>query len=116
MGMYLQEKLNAFLDKPLVGEVRGKGLIAAIELNTDVNTVNKAAQLCQENGLIVRPVAGTSLALCPPLIISQSQIDEIISILKHSLESTTTKSYSSSEISAANSIANSESKFSIVPT
>jgi 4-aminobutyrate---pyruvate transaminase len=41
---------------------------------------------CQENGLILRNVAGNSLAVCPPLIITEAQIDEMMDKLTLSLE------------------------------
>jgi adenosylmethionine-8-amino-7-oxononanoate aminotransferase len=38
----------------------------------------RATQLCQDHGLIVRNVAGNALAMCPPLIITREQVDEIV--------------------------------------
>ncbi len=87
VGAYLQERLLALLEHPLVGEVRGKGLLAAAEL-----VAEKAARkpfpdgragaimvrCCEEQGLLVRAVAGNSIAFCPPLIISREQVDEMI--------------------------------------
>jgi adenosylmethionine-8-amino-7-oxononanoate aminotransferase len=87
MGDYLQRRLDAFHDHPLVGEVRGRGLIAAVELVADKasgkafdgGVVGAFAQrACEQHGLIVRAVAGSSIAFCPPLIITQAQIDEMI--------------------------------------
>lgn len=96
-GEYMQSRLQTFTDHPLVGEVRGIGMIAALELVANKASkqaftgggVGAFAQLrCQENGLIVRAVAGNSLALCPPLIIDASQVDEIIDKLAISLDET----------------------------
>ena len=96
-GAYLLEKLNVLGDHPLVGEVRGKGLLAAIELMANKDTkqsfndgkVGSYAHLrCQENGLICRAVAGSTLAFCPPLIITTEQIDELIEKLTLSLNET----------------------------
>ena len=87
MGDYLQRRLDAFHDHPLVGEVRGRGLIGAVELVADKasgkafdgGVVGAFAQrACEQHGLIVRAVAGSSIAFCPPLIITQAQIDEMI--------------------------------------
>tara|TARA_R110002110_G_scaffold406421_1_gene626455 strand:+ start:284122 stop:285435 length:1314 start_codon:yes stop_codon:yes gene_type:complete len=93
MGAYLQSRLTELTDIEAVGEVRGAGLIAAVELveNRDskkpaVDMAKRATQLCQDNGLIVRNVAGNALALCPPLIINRQQIDELIEKLRLSLE------------------------------
>ena len=96
-GAYLQEKLRGFSDHPLVGEVRGMGLIAAVELvaNKETrqafegNAVGGFCQMrCQDNGLLVRAMAGNAIALCPPLVISHAQVDEIIDKLGRALDAT----------------------------
>ncbi|MEE3130395.1 MAG: aminotransferase [Pseudomonadota bacterium] len=96
-GNYMQSKLKVFEQHPLVGEVRGKGMIAAIELVANKKTGEPfkdgavgsyAMQVCQNNGLICRTVAGSSLALCPPLIVTEAQIDEIVEKMRVSLDQT----------------------------
>ena len=82
----LQQGLRAFAARPLVGEVRGVGLIGAIELVADKasrqpfdpakKTGARLAQLALEQGLIVRAM-GDAVAFCPPLIISGAQIEEM---------------------------------------
>lgn len=95
-GEYMQAQLAKFKDHPLVGEVRGKGLIGAIEMVANKETGEAfaggavgahALQVCQDNGLIIRAVAGSSLAFCPPLIINNEQIDEIVRIVGIALDS-----------------------------
>jgi len=97
LGDYLQSKLNSFIDHPLVGEVRGKGLVAAVELVANKSTGESftnakvgayAIARCQQHGLILRNVAGNSLAVCPPLIVNQSHIDEIVEIMAKVLDET----------------------------
>ncbi len=92
MGDYLQSRLASLRQHERVGEVRGAGLIAAVELVEDKNTrapavdlARRVTQLCQDNGLIVRNVAGCALAVCPPLVISRAQIDELVDKLQLSL-------------------------------
>jgi 4-aminobutyrate--pyruvate transaminase len=92
VGEYLQSKLARLADHHAVGEVRGRGLIAAIELVEDkiskvpaTDLAKRATLACQENGLIVRNVAGNALAVCPPLIITRDQIDELVDKLTLSL-------------------------------
>jgi 4-aminobutyrate---pyruvate transaminase len=92
VGEYLQDRLAALRDHPSVGEVRGAGLIAAVELVADkaartpaVDMARRATQLCQDNGLIVRNLAGCVLALCPPLVITRAQVDEIVDKLTLSI-------------------------------
>jgi 4-aminobutyrate--pyruvate transaminase len=96
-GAYLQRRLAEFRDHSLVGEVRGIGLIGAVELVANRqsgqpfadNAVGGFCQrACEENGLIVRAMGGNSIALCPPLIITESQVDELIDKLGRALDST----------------------------
>jgi len=93
MGEYLQSRLAELRDHERVGEVRGAGLIAAVELVQDkvsrepaVDMAKRATALCQDNGLIVRNVAGCALAMCPPLIITREQVDELVDKLTLSIE------------------------------
>ncbi|WP_119270509.1 aminotransferase [Taklimakanibacter deserti] len=85
-----EKRIGQFADHPLVGEVRAKGLIGAIELVADKKTKRPfdpkkgvgaiAADILQENGLIVRPM-GDSIAFCPPLIIREDEINEMFDIV-----------------------------------
>lgn len=87
VGPRLQEGLRKFADHPLIGEVRGVGLIAAVELVADKKTkakfdpVGKVAlylfERAQEHGLIVRAIQDY-IAFCPPLIITPEQVDEVL--------------------------------------
>jgi adenosylmethionine-8-amino-7-oxononanoate aminotransferase len=97
VGGYLQEQLRRFADHPLVGEVRGMGMIAALELvaNRDTrkpfdgNAVGGfCQQRCQDNGLLVRAMSGNAIALCPPLILSREQVDELVDKLGRALDAT----------------------------
>ena len=93
----LQQGLRALADHPLVGNVRGVGLIGALELISDKATRKPfdpaqkvgfyAMERCQEHGLIVRALVD-SLAVCPPLIITEPQIDELLRRLKAGLDDT----------------------------
>lgn len=88
VGAYMQAQLREiFTDHPLVGEVRGKGLIAALELVSNKTTGATiaggkggaaAVKACQDAGLILRAVAGNALAFCPPLIITKAEVDEML--------------------------------------
>ncbi len=96
-GPYFQAKLRELADHPLVGEVRGVGLIAGIELvkdkasrtrfdpelKTGIRCRNHAARL----GLIMRAIKD-SMVLSPPLIISRSQIDDLTAIVVQALDET----------------------------
>lgn len=97
VGAYFQEKLGEFSDHPLVGEVRGVGLMAAVELVANKSSKQAFADgavgqyctaRCQDNGLIIRPL-GNSIAFCPPLIITELQVDELIQRFSSALDATT---------------------------
>ncbi len=96
VGEYMQQKLAPLAEHELVGEVRGRGLIAAIEIVANKATgealppsaVAYLQQACLDNGLIGRPVAGTSFALCPPLIITEAQVDEMVDALVRGVDAT----------------------------
>lgn len=90
-GPYFEKQLKAALEgHPLVGEVRVKGLMAAVELCKDKATreqypldlavCDHVGQGALMRGLIVRPT-GNVVVMCPPFIISHAEIDMICSVL-----------------------------------
>ena len=83
-GRYLQNKLEKFRSHELVGDVRGVGLIAALELKVEKSGL-KVISECLKNGLILRNL-GDVIAICPPLIISEAEIDELLHKLEKSLD------------------------------
>ncbi|MDJ0610437.1 MAG: aspartate aminotransferase family protein [Kiloniellales bacterium] len=98
MAPKLQNGLQRFSGHPLVGEVRGKGLIGAVELVADkatkaafdpVGQVGGAfAANAQAEGLIVRNL-GDSIGVCPPLIITEAEIEALLDRFDRALEETT---------------------------
>jgi L-2,4-diaminobutyrate transaminase len=85
---YFQRQLrDAFADHPLIGEVRGVGLIAGIELVADkakktpfepgVGVGARLSRQLMEGGLISRG-AGNSMCFSPPLVITERDVDEIV--------------------------------------
>ena len=96
MGEVLEQRLAPLADHELVGNLRGKGLIAGLELVADKATGKsfapeqkmafKAAAACLEEGLVVRALPGDTIAICPPLIIDESQIDELVEKLSRGLD------------------------------
>jgi adenosylmethionine-8-amino-7-oxononanoate aminotransferase len=97
IGPYFQQRLRELEDIPLVGEVRGEGLMACVECVVDRETkepmmldyeIGKRIDAhCQENGLLVRPLINMCV-MSPPLIITRPQIDEMIGILRRGVEQT----------------------------
>ena len=100
LSPYLQEKWLALGDHPLVGEVRGIGMVGALELVKDKDTKTSyqsdqnvgmiCRDFCFNNGLIMRAV-GDAMIICPPLVISHSEIDELVDKAKLCLDLTWAK-------------------------
>jgi 4-aminobutyrate--pyruvate transaminase len=84
----LQQGLRKYAGHPIVGDVRGVGLIAALELAENPRARKPFdpargvgaffAKAAQDRGLIVRVMAGDIVALSPPLIITEAEIDELL--------------------------------------
>jgi 4-aminobutyrate---pyruvate transaminase len=97
VGPHLQKRLRQLTDHPLVGEVRGLGLVGAIELVKNKDTKESfdpgdgiGAYVCaraQEYGAIARAIADT-VAFSPPLIISTEEIDEMLDCIERALKDT----------------------------
>jgi hypothetical protein len=100
-GIYLLKRLEELKAFPFVGDVRGKGLMTAIEFVKDQKTrepfprserlTEKVIDLAFENGLVLYPgtgfvdgVNGDMIMLGPPFVIEEVQIDEMMDILKKS--------------------------------
>jgi 4-aminobutyrate--pyruvate transaminase len=96
-GAYLQQRLQAFADHPLVGEVRGIGLMAGVELVRDKETRVPfdpalafglaCSKFALERGLVTRNL-GDTMSFSPPLIVGRKEIDEIVTIFAAALDET----------------------------
>ena len=95
-GPYLTKALRRLESHPLVGEVRSLGLIGAVEIVAEPGTNKRftgkegaagpiVRDLCIRNGLMVRAIRD-SIVMCPPLIISEAEIDRMIDIIGRSLD------------------------------
>lgn len=95
---HFQARLKDLLSHPLVGDANGVGLIGAIEMVADKKTKRnfeaakglgtKCGQFCQQEGVIVRPLINDRIALCPPLVIQEAEIDELFDRLTRGLDKT----------------------------
>ena len=83
-GAHLGARLELLAaEQPHVVEVRGKGLMWGIELDRPARPVVDAAL---ERGLVINATAGRVVRLLPPLVITESEIDEGIDLLETLLE------------------------------
>jgi len=94
-GTYLLGQLNRKQrDRPLVGEIRGKGLMIGIELVLDEKRTPAPAEaeavreLCLANGVLVGVggVYGNVVRIQPPLVMAQEQIDQAVEVLALAME------------------------------
>jgi 4-aminobutyrate--pyruvate transaminase len=92
-----QSKLQSFAGHPLVGEARGVGLMGALELSPDPDNAamfaqpgkvgGKLAAELLEHGVILRAM-GDTLGVCPPMIITEAEIDELFAPMETALDAT----------------------------
>ncbi|MFT5710872.1 MAG: putrescine aminotransferase [Halioglobus sp.] len=97
VGPHLQNRLAALSDHPVVGEVRGRGMFAAVELVKDKTTRERlapdsaAAVVCREaaiaGGLMVR-ATGDAMIMAPPLICTIEEIDTLVDTFAAALDTT----------------------------
>lgn len=103
MGDALATRLHALMQRyPIIGDVRGKGLLLAFEFMTDraskaplpaaLNAHARLVDIAYENGLIIYSrrtrggISGDHFLVCPPMIVTEPQLDEIAEILDRSLQ------------------------------
>ncbi|WP_103102828.1 aspartate aminotransferase family protein [Pseudomonas sp. LFM046] len=92
---YLQQRWQELADHPLVGEARGVGMVAALELVKNKQTRERYAggvgmqcrEHCFRNGLIMRAV-GDTMIISPPLVISKDEVDELVTKARKCLDLT----------------------------
>jgi ornithine--oxo-acid transaminase len=87
MGRIFRDELRA-LGHPWIKEVRGKGLLNAVEVTADGGV--DAWELClrlKENGLLAKPTHETTIRFAPPLVITEPQLREVIDIIKRTFDS-----------------------------
>jgi 4-aminobutyrate--pyruvate transaminase len=98
VGPRMQAGIRSYADHPLIGEARGIGLIGAVEVVRNKATresfdpkAGVAAYLvrrAQHHGAILRNMPGDIVAFSPPLIISEAEIDEMLSCFGKALDDT----------------------------
>lgn len=91
MGERLLVGLESMMEFPVVGNVRGLGLMGALEFVADretkapANIGAKIQKACLERGLFTR-IKGDILMLAPPLVITAAEVDQILAIVQESIE------------------------------
>ena len=83
IGKRLSEGLQGLSEDGLVAEVRGAGAMWAVQLHPGVDAVAVRDRVL-DAGVIVRPI-GSALAMCPPLVITDEDVDTVLSVLREML-------------------------------
>jgi acetylornithine/succinyldiaminopimelate/putrescine aminotransferase len=83
VGEYFKQRLDELKDLPIVKEVRGEGLMLAVELTIPGKEIVK--QMLQQ-GFILNCTHDTVLRMLPPFIINEKQIDKFVRALRPVLE------------------------------
>jgi putrescine aminotransferase len=96
VGAYLQQRLAEFADHPWVGDVRGIGMLGALELVKDKETKEsfpisdkvgaRIAKAGYKNGLLFRVMSRDILGFAPPLICTEADIDKLVERLRRSID------------------------------
>ena len=100
VGPHMQSELRRrFADHELVGEVRGIGMIAALELVADkaarrnfepkLKIAARLTKLCEKHGVIARSLPSDSLAFSPPLIMTEGEVNEMLDRVGQALDELT---------------------------
>ncbi|MEL1241360.1 ornithine--oxo-acid transaminase [Flavobacterium flavipallidum] len=88
LGVILRDGLNAIASKnPLISLVRGKGLLNAIVIDCEEES-DLAWEIClkfRDYGLLAKPTHGNKIRLAPPLVITEAQIKDCLSIIEKAL-------------------------------
>jgi 4-aminobutyrate aminotransferase len=93
VGEYFLARLHALQAKhELIGDVRGKGLMIGVEIVKDRTTKergvaerNEVVQACFRRGLLLLGCGENTLRLCPPLVVTEAQVDVAVEILDEAL-------------------------------
>ena len=100
VGAYMQDLLKGLMDKhPIIGDVRGRGLMIGVELVRDRTTKeraieerNKVVAECFKRGLLVLGAGRNALRLSPPLVLTKAQAKTAVEILDQAIGAVTAKS------------------------
>jgi len=90
MGQYLATGLKGLQQKfQSITDVRGRGLLVAMEFNSDI--AQAVVMACLDGGLLVNRLKPNALRFIPPLIIGNKEVDEALGILDEALSSIVTR-------------------------
>lgn len=97
---YFEQQLNTLLDLPIVGDVRGAGLMRCVEFVADkatktdfpaeMNIGKWVSDQTDERGLIIRPIVNLTV-MSPPLTISREEVDFVVDNLRESIQAAMVK-------------------------
>jgi ornithine--oxo-acid transaminase len=84
LGAYFMKRLRE-LNNPNIKEIRGKGLLMAIELKEEAGSARRYVEALMRNGLLAKETHETTIRFAPPLTIRKEEIDTAVEIIRESL-------------------------------
>lgn len=81
LGEYFLRKLRA-IDSPLIKEVRGKGLFVGLEIDSEKMSARELSLQLMAQGILTKDVHEKVIRLAPPLVIEQSELDGVVSVIE----------------------------------
>lgn len=79
-GVYFRDELRKRLPQEMVTEVRGRGLLNAVEINSKYDAWEFCLKL-RDNGVLAKPTHGDKIRFAPPLVINDEQMEEAVHII-----------------------------------
>eukprot|EP01091_Cochliopodium_minus_P005807 TRINITY_DN156_c0_g1_i2.p2 TRINITY_DN156_c0_g1~~TRINITY_DN156_c0_g1_i2.p2 ORF type:complete len:143 (-),score=43.28 TRINITY_DN156_c0_g1_i2:20-448(-) len=87
MGKYFRDSISS-IKSPLIKQIRGRGLMNAIEIHEDSKV--PAWDIClkfRDNGLLAKPTHENIIRMTPPLVITKKEVDKYIEIINNVFKS-----------------------------
>lgn len=81
LGTHFMQTLKA-MDTPLIKEVRGKGLLIGVEINSEIASAREVCEALMNKGLLTKETHETVVRFAPPLTMTKSELDNALAIIK----------------------------------
>ena len=73
------------IDSPLIKEVRGKGLLIGVEINSDIASAREVCEALMNKGLLTKETHETVVRFAPPLIATKAELDSALKIIRETM-------------------------------
>jgi len=84
LGDYFTKKLHA-IGSPLIKEIRGKGLLIGMDIDSTRASGREVCEALLQKGLLTKDTHGSVIRLCPPLVITEAELDKAVESITKAL-------------------------------